>query len=163
MSMQDARMTYAMATFTPEELLKFRLLADGIRVHESARTAWRERFDGPLTLAEYATTSGVSLVIAGDLYVNAPLATAIANDAPLLRFVDDTFVIDDGTLTTVGVIPVPAFHTATLTDTTTGIAQPVTNYGVTHTDRVRIVADRRLRVELPVLRSALRVRVPQEA
>ena len=125
-----------MATFTAEELLKFRLLADGVRVDESARTAWRDRFDGPLTLAEYATTSGVSLIIADDLYVNAPLV--VADDAPLLRHVNDTFVVDDGTLTKVGVIPVPAFHTATVTDTTTGIAQSVTNYGVTHTDRVRV-------------------------
>ena len=73
------------------ELLKFRLLAGGVRVHDTAQRAWRERFIGPLTLAEYATTSGVTLVLPGDLYVNAPLTHS--PDAPELRHVDDGFFV----------------------------------------------------------------------
>jgi hypothetical protein len=125
------------ASFTPEELLKFRLLADGVRVSEEARDAWRERYEGPLTLAEYATTSGVSLVLPGQLYVNAPLGEG--DDLAELRFGDGTFLVSyGGRDVAVGVIPVPAFHTRTQIDAFTGTEQPYTNFGVTHTDRVRV-------------------------
>lgn len=123
--------------FTSNELLKFRLLADGVRVDAPARAAWRERFNGPMTLAEYATTGGVSLVLPGDLYVNAP----IVDDAelPALRFADDRFsVAAEGREVPVDVVPVPAFHTKTQLDLYEGSIQPYTNFGVTHTDRCRV-------------------------
>lgn len=126
-----------MATLTPRQKLKFILLADGVRVHPSARAAWVERFDGPITLAEYATTSGVSLVLPGDLYVNAPEVTD--GEAPELRFADDGFsVATRRDEVPVRVVPVPAFHGRTQIDAGNGTAQRYSNYGVTHTDRVRV-------------------------
>lgn len=123
--------------FTPQELLKFRLLADGVRVDGTAERAWTERFAGPLTLAEYATTSGVSLVLPSDLYVNAPVS--VCDDVPELRvYGNDFVVVTDGTEVSVDPVPVPAFHELTQPDVLDGSLQPYTNYGVTHTDRCRV-------------------------
>lgn len=119
------------------ELLKFRLLASGVRLHPSAEHAWRERFAGPMTLAEYATTSGVSLVLPGERYVNAPLG--LDDELPTFRHDGDRFVLSDGAGDVpIEVVPVPTFQDRTQIDVHDGTEQPYTNYGVTHTDRVRI-------------------------
>lgn len=121
----------------PEELLKFRLLADGVHVDPGARAAWMERYGGPLTLAEYATTSGVALVLPGELYANAPLNDGA--DAPRLSFGDGEFFVSHlGGEVPVEVIPVPDFHTETQIDERDGRSYPHTKYGVTHTDRCRV-------------------------
>jgi len=120
---------------TPEELLKLRLLAGGVRVEAAAAAVWRERFGGPLTLAEYATTSGVTLTLPGSLYVNAPLVSD--GDAPVLRVEADAFFLGaDGTELPIDVVPVPAFHGRTYDDA--GVVRPLTDLGVTHTDRCRV-------------------------
>lgn len=116
-------------------MLKFRLLAGGLRVDSAAESAWRERFGGPLTLADYATTSGVTLILTGDVYVNAPLVDT--DTSPELRVHGDCFFVDDdGTAFSVDVIPVPAFHDETYEDG--GRTYPLTNLGATHTDRCRV-------------------------
>lgn len=123
-------------SLTPDELLKFRMLADGVAVRPAAQAAWLDRFVGPLTLAEYATTSGVSVILPGDLYVNAPLE-ASADTA--LDFQDGEFVVaTPHGIRPVEVIPVPAFHDHVQHDLVEGDEQPYTNYGVTHTDRCRV-------------------------
>lgn len=124
-------------SFTTDEQLKFRLLTEGIRLGDDARTLWADRYGGPITLGEYATTSGVSLVLPGDLYVNAPLEER--DGGPELRTAGDGFVVSyAGRDVAVGVIPVPAFQGRTQRDGYDGTEQPYTNYGVTHTDRVRV-------------------------
>lgn len=126
-----------MSGLTPLQQLKLRLLADGIRVSVAAERTWRERFSGPLTLAEYATTSGISLVLPGQLYVNAPLALD-DSPTPVLRVFDDAFLVEhNGEEVAVGVIPVPTFHDRTY-EREDGTALPITRLGVTHTDRVRV-------------------------
>lgn len=120
-----------------EEHLRFRLLTDGVTIDPAARLAWTERFGGPLTLAEYATTSGVSVVLRRDLYVNAPLTDTA--DGPRLRVDGDTFFVHaDGADVPVEPIPVPAFHQLTQPDLHDSSDQAYTNYGVTHTDRCRV-------------------------
>lgn len=60
--------------FTPAELLKFELLADGLEI--SARAAMRLdalRSDRPLSPADFASTSGVILNLEDDVWVNAPI------------------------------------------------------------------------------------------
>lgn len=126
-----------MSAFTPNELLKFRLLAEGVRVADGARAAWDIEFGGPLTLAEYATTSGVALVLPGERYVNAPLV-----DDPqrpqLVHGSDGYAVVDDGRVVPVDVIPVPASTFAPQSDAESGASRPNSDFGVTHTDRVRV-------------------------
>lgn len=122
----------------PAELLKMRLLADGVRVTDAAASRWREQFGGPLTLGEYATTGGVALIVEDELYVNAPLV-ADAATPQLVCSGDVGFALDDaGDVWPVGVVPVPAFHGELQRDVLNGIEQPSTNYGVTHTDRCRV-------------------------
>lgn len=124
-------------TFTADEQLKFRLLTEGIRLSEDARVLWRERYDGPITLGEYATTSGVSLILPGGLYVNAPMEDD--GGTATLRADGGTFVVSHaGREVPVDVIPVPAFQDRTQLDRHEGTDQPNVNYGVTHTDRVRV-------------------------
>jgi len=122
---------------TSDQLLKFQLLASGVRIPEEARVAWRDRFGGPLTLAEYATTGGVALVLPGENYVNAhPVDHAnapelgIDGESWFLRHAGDDVPID--------VVPVPAFHGQHTVDRYQGAVQPLTRYGVTHTDRCRV-------------------------
>ena len=117
--------------------LKFRLLTDGVLVEQAAESAWRESFDGPLTLAEYATTSGVTIVLPGSLYVNAPLTTRL--DVPQLGVDDEGFILRaSGEALRVDVVPVPAYHGRTRIDDADGVERPLTAFGVTHTDRVRV-------------------------
>lgn len=120
---------------TFEERLKFRLLANGVRVHPEAAAAWREVYDGPLTLAEYATTDGIGLRLPHDLYVNAPIVED--PEAPVLRVQEmDFFLSCKGTDVPLEVIPVPAFHNQTYEDD--GVTRSLTDLGVTHTDRCRV-------------------------
>lgn len=123
----------------PLDLLKLRLLADGVRVSPEAATAWRERFSGPMTLAEYATTSGVALVLPGGLYANAPLAGPDADaDGAVLRFDGAHFLVEHrGESVAIDVIPVPGFHDRTY-EREDGEQVPLTRLGVTHTDRCRV-------------------------
>lgn len=128
-----------MSTLSAEQLLKFRLMAEGVRVHPGAEAAWLELYGGPLTLAEYATTSGVALALPGEIYVNAPLADRRRLGVAELRCEQETFFIGwDGGELPVGVIPVPRYHSDTQVDGLSGSIQPHTSYGVTHTDRCRV-------------------------
>jgi Radical SAM superfamily len=123
------------------DLLKFRLLADGVHVHPSAAGTWRELYGGPLTLGEYATTAGIGLLLPGDRYVNAPL-TAEAHDqrSYVLRQGTDGFFLvhraDEPV--PVEVMPVATFHDDEVIDVFDGQVRPMRSYGVTHTDRCRV-------------------------
>lgn len=127
--------------FTPEQDLKFNLLANGIKVDASAEDAWREAYSGPISLNEYASTSGICMRIedGGEgIWLNAPYTQDFTNDAEATLRYSGGFVVnhagDDFEAT---VIPVPAFHGETYTDAD-GTERPYTNLGVTHTDRLRI-------------------------
>lgn len=120
---------------TFEEHLKFRLLANGTRVHPNAAATWREIYGGPLTLAEYATTNGIGLRLPSDLYVNVPIVDNA--EAPELRVQKtDFFLSDKGREIPLEVIPVPAFHSRTYEED--GLTRSLTDLGVTHTDRCRV-------------------------
>lgn len=123
------------------DVLKFRLLADGVHVHATAEAAWRERYGGPLSLGEYATTSGVGLVLPGDRYVNAPMTTDFDDDhSCVLRYGSGGFFVGHGADEPVPteVAPVAAFHGDEVVDVLDGRTRPMSSYGVTHTDRCRV-------------------------
>jgi Fe-S oxidoreductase len=122
-------------TLSLEEHLKFRLLANGVRVHPDAASTWRDIYGGPLTLAEYATTSGVTLRLPRDLYVNAPITNSA--ETPELRVEEAAFFLsDEGVEVPLQVIPVPAFHGQCYEED--GSIRALTDLGVTHTDRCRV-------------------------
>lgn len=123
------------------DLLKFRLLTDGVLVDATAGEAWHDQFGGPMTLGEYATTAGIGLVLEGERYVNAPVNPGSGDTRPdVLRHGPDGFEICPavGSPVPVGVVPVAGFHSEELVDVFDGRTRPMTSYGVTHTDRCRV-------------------------
>jgi hypothetical protein len=129
-----------MSGLSPEQDLKLHILASGVQIDATAEQAWNEIYSGPISLNEYASTSGVCLKIEDKLdgvWVNAPYSQEFAKHADThLRHVGK-FVVSRADLDyDVTVIPVPAFHERTYVDN--GVEYPYTNLGVTHTDRVRI-------------------------
>ena len=129
-----------MGTLSPEQDLKLNVLANGIRIDPEAEEAWRDEFQGPISLNEYASTSGICLKIedgADGVWLNAPYTQEFTKQANAqLRYNGGFVVARAGVEYDASVIPVPAFHSKTYTYN--GIEYPYTNLGVTHTDRVRI-------------------------
>ena len=124
---------------TQEQRLKLHLLTDGLCVTPAARKELSGA-DGtrPLTMADYASTSGIALELEGDIWVNAPIRDFNPNfvgDSPhRLDSHNGGFVVhSDGLQIAARPIPVPAYATRT---TTSG--RPFVDCGMTHTDRVRI-------------------------
>lgn len=121
-----------------EELLKIELMTSGISVSESARREIEGRGKWPLTLADYASTSGITLELAGKIYVNAPISdynyNFVNSTAQRLYFLDDEFFISsNGREFFARPIPVPTYF-----DKKNERGEKITSFGITHTDRVRI-------------------------
>ena len=126
-----------MSSFTTEQELKLYLLAQGLQIEAEAERVWTERFRGPMSLSEYASTSGICLFTASGNYINAPFIEAFTKTTEARFVFDGEFVIVwRGVRFPVSVIPVPAYHHTTYSDN--GVEYPYTNIGVTHTDRCRI-------------------------
>jgi hypothetical protein len=130
------------SSLTVTERLKFKLLAEGVRISDRAAAFLAERNEGrALTPADYASTSGVILALPDDVWVNAP--TVMHNP----NFVDDTaneldldvaesqlYVRSDlGDVPTLFWIP-PAYHDAE----PNGGGRLATDAAFTHGDRVRL-------------------------
>ena len=61
---------------TPTQRLKVDLMTYGVAIDDAARQQLQGEgpHKQPLTLADYASTSGVSIRLAGDIWVNAPIS-----------------------------------------------------------------------------------------
>ena len=124
---------------SPLHRLKIELFTEGLVVapgaHERLAGADGQR---PLTLADYASTSGITLRLPDDVWVNAPIAQHNPNfvHAPrhTLDLAGDGFVVRGhlGEFPTVP-IPVPDYH-----DEVNAEGEAYTSYAYTHSDRVRI-------------------------
>lgn len=126
-----------MSSFTTEQELKLYLLAHGARIEPEAERVWTERFQGPMSLSEYASTSGICVYTASGNYINVPFIESFTKTTEARFVFDGEFAIvlrEDRV--PVSVIPVPAYHHTTYNDD--GVKYPYTNIGVTHTDRCRI-------------------------
>lgn len=119
--------------------LKFQLLAEGMAISAAARTKLLAQAPGGvLTLADYASTSGVPIRLPGDIYVNAPISDYNPNfvDASphVLDWTGEGFVLRSGPHEwPAEPIPVPAYGFRN-----NSVGEPYSHYGLTHTDRVRI-------------------------
>ncbi len=126
---------------TPTELLKLDLMTNGVRVSEAARGELCGA-DGlkPLTLNDYASTSGVSLQLNGDIWVNAPLAEFNANfvsddqTSNILDFAEGRYVVRSAR----GVVAAQPVSVPQYSQQRNTWGEPYTAYAITHTDRVRI-------------------------
>lgn len=125
---------------SPVQHLKLALFTEGLTATPEAR---REISGGegqghPLTLADYASTSGISLELEGEIWVNAPIQDFNPNfvKAPphRLDFEDGQFWVTSGDLRVrARPIPVPSYH-----DEVNRWGDRYTSLAITHTDRVRI-------------------------
>jgi hypothetical protein len=117
--------------------LKLYLFSRGLKISESANNAWQEFFPGPLTLGEYASTSGVCIRTSDDIYINAPVSEYFATKSEALLVYEDQFFIEiRRERFIVFPIPVPKYHDQLYKDQ--NLVIPYTELGVTHTDRIRI-------------------------
>ncbi len=123
-----------------EQDLKFHVLANGITIDGEAEEAWRQQYQGPISLNEYASTSGICLRIddgKDGMWLNAPYTEEFTKDSDTRLQYDGRFILNSaGVIFETQIIPVPAFHGQTFLDR--GVMRPYTDLGVTHTDRVRI-------------------------
>jgi hypothetical protein len=125
-------------TLTDAERLKFRILADGLSITPAAMAALFELNDNrALTPADFASTTGVILLLEDDVWVNAPISAYNPNfvHSPpytLDRAVDG-FVVHGGSLeSTAKFWLTPAYHGQR------GVRRPFNHYVFTHGDRVRL-------------------------
>lgn len=120
---------------TEVQRLKLKILANGI----SFGDGFRKAFSGPLSMGEYASTSGISMVLDDDIWVNAPFFDNNPNfvsksTGTILDYRNGEYHVSNGDLE-VGAhpVPVPAYETAKANS-----GEVFGNLAVTHTDRVRI-------------------------
>jgi hypothetical protein len=119
--------------------LKLYIIAHGIKIEAAAEKAWLDKYGGPMSLSDYASTSGICVYTEDNTYINAPFVESFTETSAARFIFDDGFAIVLGDLRVpVSVIPVPAYHEANYTDSVTGMIYHYTNLGVTHTDRCRI-------------------------
>jgi hypothetical protein len=125
---------------TEIQKLKVRLLAEGMTISETARRRLTEMADGrPLTLADYATTSGIPLRLPGEIWVNAPFhkndsRAQVSPSRWVLDVSKDCFIVRLGALAyPADPTPVPAYA-----GKCSSTGEPYSHYGLTHTDRVRV-------------------------
>lgn len=120
------------------ERLKFRLLAEGLTISQRALARIRDtNGDRALTPADYASTSGVILELAGEVWVNAPITQYNPNFVDHSPYILDTAgdelcVLGEGLDAPARFWLPPAYHGQSGTD---GV--PYNNYAFTHGDRVR--------------------------
>ncbi len=124
---------------TSIQRLKIRLMTDGVAVSNAARAVLAgENGTRPLTLADYASTSGIAMELEEQIWVNAPIAEFNPNFVRAtpyrLEWREGKFFIRFGD-TEVGARPMPVPSYFNERDEN-GI--PYVDYAITHTDRVRI-------------------------
>ncbi len=128
-----------MDDLTEVEKFKVGLMTRGMVVTSSAREAIAGDTNAPLTLADYASTSGISMELEQRIWVNAPIKDHnpnFVNDNVHyeLNFKNGLFFVTSGDWEMKArPIAVPAYHTGKASN-----GEPYRNLAITHTDRVRI-------------------------
>jgi len=119
--------------------VKFQLLAEGMSISNSARNQLINSSSvGAMTLADYASTSGIPICLPGLIWVNAPIVDCNPNFVNKTQYqldwADDDFVLRSSEDEwSVSPAPVPGY--AALTNSQ---GELYSHFGLTHTDRVRI-------------------------
>lgn len=126
-------------SLTASQLLKFRLLAEGIQVLPQAKKRLDElRGQRKLTPADYASTTGLILRLEDEVWINAPVAdhnrNFVSSPRTSLEAASSGFVVrGDGLEASATVWLPPLYH-----DTTVSCGRPVGHFTFTHGDRVRL-------------------------
>ena len=120
----------------PVEQLKISCFVDGIALTDLAVAVITGDGRQPLTIHEYATTGGVTFVLPGGIYVNAPFDDWFTGRArAMLDHGDDGFhILYEGEVFPVlRVLPLPGYL-----DVTDSGGRPVIDVAMSHADRVRL-------------------------
>ena len=120
------------------ERAKIELMTYGMNVSETARKAIGGDEQRPLTLADYASTSGISMVLGDNVWVNAPISdynpNFVGETSYTLDFRDGRFFVGSKGVEFEAIpVPVPDWHNGRSKS-----GEPYRNLAITHTDRVRI-------------------------
>ncbi len=121
--------------YTDLEELKIEILSRGVFVTEGAELILEGKGRDPLTVGDYATTSGIPLVLGEGIYVNAPFSESFCQSSDIwLQSNGDTLVIRwNGVLIEVKAYAVPDYFQEYNSE---GV--PYTYFVATHTDRARL-------------------------
>jgi hypothetical protein len=122
---------------TPVQLLKLHLLDKGMMVSPEAARRLAGEEGRPLSVADYASTSGIAMRLEGDVWVNAPINDYNPNFVerpPHLLDVDDQgFMLRSSELEVrAWPVPVARYH-----DHRNSLGELHSHYAYSHTDRVR--------------------------
>lgn len=123
---------------SPIQRLKIELMTHGLTIGDVARQELQGAGQRPLTLADYASTSGVSMCLEEEIWVNAPIIdfnpNFVTQPAGELVWESGRFHLKTGDIEVAAApVPVPDYH-----DKTNAWGEKYTSYAITHTDRVRI-------------------------
>jgi len=112
------------------ELIKIDLMTHGMHISERAKQNLTRQGKVPLSLFEYATTSGIPLKFKNsDIYVNSPFAEDFCKDTKWQLDYDEKefFIRNNSEEIIVEAIPLPSYFNT-----------PWSRFTMTHIDRVRI-------------------------
>ncbi len=118
------------------ELLKATALAEGVRLSAEAERLLSNGGRTPLTVHEYATTGGITVVLPGDVYLNAPFDDwYCAESTVAVDVLDGSLVMRSGiaTLPIKRVLPLPGYL-----DVIDASGHRAADTVMSHGDRVRL-------------------------
>lgn len=121
---------------TKNQLLKIRLLVEGMKITEEAKKVLSNNGKLPISLFEYVTTGGIPLKIKNDdIFVNAHFGESFCKKAKLTLDFNGSefFIIDNKKRTYVEPLPIPSYLKKKNKK-----GKPYTSFVMTNTDRVRV-------------------------
>ncbi len=114
--------------------LKISLMSHGVKFTPAAHSYLSGDEDKPLSLFDYVTTSGLVLILPGNIYANANFREEFCRQSEnMLDYEDRLMLRSPHGDVEVACMPVPSYYNRTLPS-----GRPVTEVIMTHADRMRI-------------------------
>lgn len=118
----------------PLQKQKISLMSHGVQVTPAATVALAGDENKPLSVGDYVTTSGLTIILPGNIYVNANFKEEFCKRSEnILDFQDRLLIRSPYGQWPVSCLPVPTYYNKRLTS-----GRPVTQVIMTHADRMRI-------------------------
>ncbi len=114
-------------------LLKIKIMCQGIKITDTAQRKLTENGKVPLSLFEYPTTAGISLILPGDIYINAQFAGKFVSSDIILDYSDKFFIKYNNEKVEIKILPLPDYF-----DKKNSEGVPYSKIIMSHADRMRI-------------------------